>query len=164
MKVSLLLAAGNLCHRHFTFLESNFLTGRDLICHVMKRPSLTALCKYNLKLCPEKNCLAHFLLHSPILHCPSTPTPLLLPPCQPDDLQVQKVFWEHKSCLQTVAVNIEISNLVHSGHPLSWRQTSRSLHPKEPLDHQPAGQDMKVNLSDYFFSFKNSNQNLQFSL
>lgn len=36
MKVSLLLAAGNLCHRHFTFLESNFLTGRDLICHVMK--------------------------------------------------------------------------------------------------------------------------------
>lgn len=36
MKVSLLLAAGDLFHRHFTFLESNFPTGRDLICHVMK--------------------------------------------------------------------------------------------------------------------------------
>lgn len=36
MKVSLLLAVENLCHRHFTFLESNFLTGRDLICQVMK--------------------------------------------------------------------------------------------------------------------------------
>lgn len=33
MKVSFLLAVG---HRHFTFLESNFLTGRDLICHEMK--------------------------------------------------------------------------------------------------------------------------------
>lgn len=36
MKVNLLLVDGNLYYRHFTFLESNFLTGRDLICQVMK--------------------------------------------------------------------------------------------------------------------------------
>lgn len=87
------------------------------------RPLLKALCKCHLKLCPEKNCLAHFLSPFPIFHCPSTPTPLALPSSQPDDLQIQKVFWVHGSCPQTVAVKIEIPNLVHSSHPPEGRLT-----------------------------------------
>jgi len=70
MKVSLLLAAGILCHGHFTFLESNFLTGRDLIRQVMKSAfkalsnnSTENTCSYALS---EKICLTHFLPLSPL--------------------------------------------------------------------------------------------------
>lgn len=85
--------------------------------------------------------------NSPLSQQPHFPSPA--------PLQVQKDFWVHKRYPQIVAVSTEI---VHLGHTHSWTKISRSLHPKEPLDHQPTGQIMKGNLSDYFLSLKNSYQ------
>lgn len=119
MKVSLFLAAGNLFHRHFTFLESNFLTGRDLICYVMKS-AFRALTKSIVQISSQ-----------------AMPWEKL-----PDDPQIQKDFWVHKRCPQIAAVNIEISNLVHSGHPLGG--TSADVYTQK--SHQiikPVGQVMK---------------------
>jgi len=41
----------------------------------------------------------------------------------------------HKGYPQTVAVNIQMSNTIHSSHLPGLRKISRSLDPKEPLYH-----------------------------